>query len=190
MTDQPKFLAVTKAARNYGRAETNSSTSKAAVVAALKAIGAETDSLRDAFFTGFMGGALGLQAKDRDAKARAIIAKSGFATKRRANERRTERQETAYAAARQAWKRCRDAAGIRPKDQRGATSNPGKGKDAQTGDSKGKAPATMIPTAVSTKDAGAFLLAYVNKNATVFKGESGMALTRAVIAFAKEHAGK
>jgi hypothetical protein len=137
-----------------------------------------------------MQGALGI--KDAES-VDAILAKKGFGAKGQASARRTEKQESAYTAARQALKRVRKSAGVNASDARGGDTSKAKtgaaGQTAQseskTADSKsGKAePATMIPAAASAKDAAAFLLAYANKNAKTFKGAEGKALERAIHAF-------
>ena len=194
MTKQTQsFSAISDSARTYGRADSRVADAKAKAVAAYRAAGQESDAMKTAFLSGYMQGALGLAGADADSKARAIMDKKGFGAKAKANARRTEKQESVYASARQALKRVRDAAGVKPADQRGTTSNPGKGKDAKTESEKVKAgekksPATMIPAATTPKDAAAFMLAYANKNPKAFAGPEGKALQRAIMAFAKAQA--
>ena len=183
------YPEIAKTARAYGRIDANAANAKAKAVEAYRAAGAESDAMKTAFLTGYLMGTLGLTGKGADDKARAIMAKKGFGAKARADARRTENQESAYAAARQALKRVRDAAGVKPADKRGATSNPGKGKDAQTDKAKATpakaTPTDKTPVAVGEKDAAAHVMAYVNKNANCFKGKTGMALKRAVAAHHK-----
>lgn len=184
------FSAITESARAYGRADSRVSNAKADAIAAYRAAGTESAAMKSAFLTGYMCGALSLTGRDATSKARAIMDKKGFGSKGRADSRRTEKQETAYAAARQALSRVRKASGVKPTDQRGTNSKIGTGKDTVTESTKGKIaekknPATMIPAAVSSQDAAAFLLAYANKSPKVFAGKEGKELQRAIHAFAK-----
>lgn len=184
------FPEITESARAFGRVDSRVAGARDAAIAAYKAAGVETDGMKTAFLAGYMAGALNLTGKDSSVKVLAILEKKGFGSKARAYARRTEKQESAYTAARQALARVRKAAGIEPADKRGTNSKIATGQDTVTESDKAKAgekktPATMIPAAVSSRDAAAFLLAYANKSPKVFTGESGKALQRAIVSFAK-----
>lgn len=190
---QQNLNSLTDHARKLGRADVNVADARAAVVADLKAMGQETDAIKRAFITGHMAGTLKLPGKGALDKAGAMLDKAGANTNKKADARRTQAQETAYGAARKAWQRVRDEAGIKPADKRGtnskqagATSN-AKGKASKGSaakGSKGKAPVDKTPAAASPKDAAAHLLAFVNKNAAKMAGAEGKAVQRAIKAFA------
>jgi len=180
-------------ARKLGRADVNVADARAAVVSDLKAMGQETPEIKRAFLSGHVAGTLKMTGKGAMDRAAAILDKAGANTNKRADARRTQSQETAYGAARKAWQRVRDEAGIKPADKRGtkskkadATSN-AKGKAAKgkaTG-SEGKAPVDKTPAAASPRDAAAHLLAFANKNAAKMAGSEGKDVMRAIKAFAK-----
>jgi len=194
MTKATQFAAIVDTARTYGRADSRVANAKAHAVEAYRAAGEESDALKSAFLAGFLIGALGLSGADAESKAREIMDKKGFGAKARATARRTEKQESAYTAARQALKRVRDAAGVKPAEKRGATATPGKGKDAQASTDKATdkatdnagadkataAKSTVVPAAATNRDAAAFLMAYANKNPNAFTGKKGHALKRAI----------
>lgn len=174
-------------AKAVGSHETKGARASDAATAAYKEAGKETEANKSAFTVGYMVGALGLTGPDASAKAQAILAKKGFGTKARADARRTEKQEKAYAACRNALKRIRKAAGVIADDKRGGK----RGKDSGGAAAKAKdasakkASATMIPAFSTPHEMAAFLLAASNKNAKQFNGAEGKELQRAIAAFAK-----
>jgi len=197
------YADIAKTARDCGRAELNTITSRDRAIAAYAAHGVETEGMRSTYLASFLVGYLRMQDGKTPAfdRALAILDKKGFATKARANARRTQKEEEGYTAARQSLKRVRDKSEVTPLDKRGATSNPGKGKDAKTdsgkdsGKDSGNGTATAsetrkkssdkTPVAASSQDAAAFMLAYMNKNPNAFQGKTGNALKRAIVAHHK-----
>lgn len=193
MTTQNNNLAtIIETARAVGRVETRGADATANAIAAYKDAGKETDAMKSAFLAGYMAGALSLTGNDATAKARAILDKKGFGAKGRADARRTEKQESAYTAARQALRRVRKAAGVAASDKRGGKRGKDSGGAAAKANAKDasakKTPATMIPAFETPQEMAAFMLAVSNKNAKRFNGAEGKELQRAIAAFAKANA--
>lgn len=183
------FKTLITATKAWGRNDGNANKARVDAIAAYKAAGAETPELKNAVIHGYMMGYLGLKAEDA---ARALVAKKGSSSKATAKARRTEKQETAYTAARKVLQRIRTAAGVKASDNRGKTSKApapaAKAIASAAKDKAAKAPATMIPAFASNVELAAFLLAAGNKNAKLFTKSTGKALQQAIVSFAKEHA--